>query len=166
MIAGLLGRFLRGVRAGEEKLLWKHPDIRNVPDTLMLSSSGFQDGGVMPVPCAARRIGGEDQSPSLTWSNLPPNTVELVVVMEDPDAPLPVTALESNVVVVLSPQLMVPEKSLVGAFRLASVKVALKLVGVTGAFLLLHFHVGRGHWRGCGWSASYFRRSDQYLILI
>jgi len=93
VIAALLGRFLRGVRAGEAKLLWKHPDIRNVPDTLMLSSSAFQNGGVMAVLYAARRIGGEDQSPPLMWSSVPPNTVELVVVMEDPDAPLPVPSV-------------------------------------------------------------------------
>ena len=45
--------------------------------------------------------------------------------------PLAVTSLESKLVTGLpSPQLMVPEKSLVGAFALASVKVAVRLVGV------------------------------------
>ena len=41
------------------------------------------------------------------------------------------TAPEVKEVVLPSPQLMVPEKSLVGAFVLASLKVAVRLVGVT-----------------------------------
>ncbi len=45
--------------------------------------------------------------------------------------PLAVTAPEVKAVVLLSPQLIVPEKSLVGALGLPSVKVALKLVAVS-----------------------------------
>jgi Raf kinase inhibitor-like YbhB/YbcL family protein len=93
VIERLFGRLLRGVRAGEEKLLWNHPAVRSAPETLILSSPSFQDGGVMLTQYAARRIGGEDQSPPLTWSNVPDNTVELVLVMEDPDAPLPVPSV-------------------------------------------------------------------------
>lgn len=93
MIAGLLGRLLRGVSAGEEKLLWNHAAVRSVPQTLTLSSPAFEDGGTMPMQCAARRIGGEDLSPPLGWSNVPSDAAELVLVMEDPDAPLPVPSV-------------------------------------------------------------------------
>ncbi len=44
--------------------------------------------------------------------------------------PLAVTSAEVKVVVLPSPQLIVPEKSLVGAFRLASEKAAVRLVGL------------------------------------
>jgi Raf kinase inhibitor-like YbhB/YbcL family protein len=89
----VLGRLLRGVRAGEEKLLWNSSVVRPAPDTLMLTSPAFQDQAVMPTEYAARRIGGQDRSPPLTWMNVPHDTAELVLVMEDPDAPLPVPSL-------------------------------------------------------------------------
>jgi Raf kinase inhibitor-like YbhB/YbcL family protein len=93
VIERLFGRLLRSVRAGDEKLVWNHSAIRFIPETLILSSPAFQDGGIMPAQYTARRIGGDDQSPPLTWSNVPHNTVELVLVMEDPDAPLPVPSV-------------------------------------------------------------------------
>jgi Raf kinase inhibitor-like YbhB/YbcL family protein len=93
VIAAVLGRLLRGVRAGEEKLLWNDPVVRCAPETLLLSSPAFQDGGVMPDKYAARAIGGDGQSPPLSWANVPPDAIELVLVMEDPDAPLPTPSL-------------------------------------------------------------------------
>jgi Raf kinase inhibitor-like YbhB/YbcL family protein len=93
VIAAVLGRLLRGIRAGEEKLLWNEAVVRSVPETLLLSSPAFEDGGVMPAKYAARAIGGQDQSPPLTWANVPSGSVELVLVMEDPDAPLPTPSL-------------------------------------------------------------------------
>jgi len=93
VISRLIGRLLRNVRAGEQKLLWHHPAIRTAPDTFVLSSPAFHHGGIMPAPSIARRIGGEDQSPALAWSGVPHNAVELVLVMEDPDAPLRVPSV-------------------------------------------------------------------------
>jgi Raf kinase inhibitor-like YbhB/YbcL family protein len=93
VIAAVLGRVLRGIRAGEKKLLWNDPVVRSAPETLLLSSPAFQDGGVMPAKYAARAIGGDAQSPPLTWANVPPDAVELVLIMEDPDAPLPAPSL-------------------------------------------------------------------------
>ena len=79
---------MRGVHAGEEKLVWNQPAVRAAPETIVLSSSGFQNGAVIPTRFAARSI-GENQSPPLVWSNLPSRTAEIVLIMEDPDAPLP-----------------------------------------------------------------------------
>ncbi len=76
---------------------------------------------------------------------LPPTSLIVTVILFEPSSaywcvmplivklppPLAVTAPEVKAVVLLSPQLIVPEKSLVGAAWLASVKVALKLVAVS-----------------------------------
>jgi len=88
MISRLFGRMMRGIHAGEAKLMWNHPAIRAAPATIALSSSAFQDGAAMPTRYAAKAI-GDDQSPPLAWSNIPDEAAELVLVMEDPDAPLP-----------------------------------------------------------------------------
>jgi Raf kinase inhibitor-like YbhB/YbcL family protein len=93
MIARLFGRLMRGVHAGEEKLIWNHPTVGSAPVTIVLFSSSFQDGAPMPIRFAAKAIGGENQSPPIEWSNLPSGTAEIVLVMEDPDAPLPVTSM-------------------------------------------------------------------------
>jgi Raf kinase inhibitor-like YbhB/YbcL family protein len=93
MIARLFGRLMRGVHAGEEKLIWNHPAVGSAPVAIVLSSSSFQDGAAMPTRFAAKAIGGENQSPPLEWSSLPSGTAEVVLVMEDPDAPLPVTSM-------------------------------------------------------------------------
>src|ERR1700716_315880 len=92
MIARLFGRLMRGVQAGEEKLIWNQPAVRSAPETIVLSSSAFQNGAAIPTRFAARSI-GENQSPPLEWSNLPSGTAEIVLIMEDPDAPLPVTSM-------------------------------------------------------------------------
>ena len=92
MIARLFGRLMRGIHAGEEKLLWNQPAVRSAPETIVLSSSAFQDGSAIPTRYAAGSM-GENQSPPLEWSNVPNGTAEIVLVMEDLDAPLPVTSL-------------------------------------------------------------------------
>jgi phosphatidylethanolamine-binding protein (PEBP) family uncharacterized protein len=93
MIARLFGRLMRGVHAGEGKLIWNHAAVRSAPETIVLTSSAFHDGAPMPTRFAATAIGGENQSPPLQWSNLPSATAEIALVMEDPAAPLPVTSL-------------------------------------------------------------------------
>lgn len=56
----------------------------DVPDTIEVTSDAFQDGGTIP---ARFTCDGEDLSPPLTWSNVPDDTEEIAVVVEDPDAP-------------------------------------------------------------------------------
>lgn len=52
--------------------------------TIQLKSSAFGSGE--PIP--AKHTGeGADRSPPLTWSSLPPNTRELALICDDPDAP-------------------------------------------------------------------------------
>jgi Raf kinase inhibitor-like YbhB/YbcL family protein len=83
----LLGRLLRNRRAGNSKLAWNQPGLQ-APDTITLTSPAFADGREMPVGSAGKGVGA-NVSPPLAWHGLPDNVAELVLIVEDPDAPLP-----------------------------------------------------------------------------
>ena len=51
---------------------------------LILAASAFSEGE--PIP-SRYSCDGEDISPSLAWSGVPPGTETLAVIMDDPDAP-------------------------------------------------------------------------------
>jgi Raf kinase inhibitor-like YbhB/YbcL family protein len=87
MTGRLLGRLLRSVRAGPRHLARNHSAIRAVPDSIRLQSTSFTSAGTMPSRCAGLGV-GENISPALGWSGVPVATEELVLIMEDPDAPL------------------------------------------------------------------------------
>jgi Raf kinase inhibitor-like YbhB/YbcL family protein len=54
--------------------------------SLSISSAAFASG--KPIP--RRHTGdGEDLSPSLSWSGVPPSARELALIVDDPDAPTP-----------------------------------------------------------------------------
>ena len=54
--------------------------------TLKLSSSAFPDRGAIPRRYTCE---GEDISPPLAWSGVPPGSESLVLIVDDPDAPDP-----------------------------------------------------------------------------
>ncbi|MBN1773365.1 MAG: YbhB/YbcL family Raf kinase inhibitor-like protein [Deltaproteobacteria bacterium] len=55
---------------------------------MTLTSHDFEDG--RPIPRAHAYTGeGENRPPRLAWSHLPPGTVELALIVDDPDAPRP-----------------------------------------------------------------------------
>ena len=83
-----IGRVLRGVRALERHAVRNQPALVGVPEVISLKSDWFQDGGSMPL-CSAGEGVGENVSPPLTWSGVPLKTVELAIILEDPDVPLP-----------------------------------------------------------------------------
>ena len=92
-LENLLGRLLRSVRAGDRHLLQNDPRLDARP-VFGLSSPDFGDGGGMPRRCAGAGV-GDNVSPAIHWSGVPPAAVELGLVVQDPDAPLlrPVTHL-------------------------------------------------------------------------
>jgi Raf kinase inhibitor-like YbhB/YbcL family protein len=53
---------------------------------MRLSSPAFAEGGTIPRRHTAD---GADVSPALTWSEEPAGTVELALIVDDPDAPTP-----------------------------------------------------------------------------
>jgi Raf kinase inhibitor-like YbhB/YbcL family protein len=52
-----------------------------------MQSPSFNSDGTMPDRCAGLGV-GQNISPALEWSGVPAATRELVMIMEDPDAPL------------------------------------------------------------------------------
>ncbi|GAA1870755.1 YbhB/YbcL family Raf kinase inhibitor-like protein [Pseudonocardia ailaonensis] len=83
----MLGRILKGRRAGEEHLAWNLPQLRG-PETVALTSRDFGDGGDIPPEHHARHVGGRDVSPHLAWTAVPAGTAQLLLVVEDVDIPL------------------------------------------------------------------------------
>jgi Raf kinase inhibitor-like YbhB/YbcL family protein len=83
-----IGRVLKNRRAGQAKLAWNAPNLAG-PDTLNVTSPDFKHEGTIPVIHIASRLGGKDVSPELDWSAAPEGTAQLLVVVEDPDAPTP-----------------------------------------------------------------------------
>jgi Raf kinase inhibitor-like YbhB/YbcL family protein len=53
---------------------------------IQLTSTAFADGAPIPRKYTGE---GDDVSPALAWSGLPPDTQELALVCDDPDAPTP-----------------------------------------------------------------------------
>ncbi|HET9172985.1 MAG TPA: YbhB/YbcL family Raf kinase inhibitor-like protein [Actinospica sp.] len=82
----LIGKLLMNRRAGEKDLAWNEVVLTG-PETLTVSSPAFTDGGPIPFENAGRRIGGQNVSPALAWSELPADTAQVLVFIEDVDAP-------------------------------------------------------------------------------
>lgn len=58
-----------------------YDSLAQVPK-IELTSTDISDGGTMPPPCLSKAFGvegGEDQSPSLTWTGAPEGTKSFVV---------------------------------------------------------------------------------------
>lgn len=51
---------------------------------ISLSSTAFSDKGKIPEIYTCQ---GQDYSPPLSWENIPPKTLSLALIVEDPDAP-------------------------------------------------------------------------------
>jgi Raf kinase inhibitor-like YbhB/YbcL family protein len=53
--------------------------------TIQITSSAFEEGGLIPQKYTCN---GEDISPPLNWSGIPDKTESLVLICDDPDAPV------------------------------------------------------------------------------
>jgi Raf kinase inhibitor-like YbhB/YbcL family protein len=82
-----LGRLLRPVRAGDTRLAWSDPRL-SAPHVVSLSSPAFHDGGMIPKRFAGAGV-GDNLSPPLAWTGAPAGAAELVLIVQDPDVPLP-----------------------------------------------------------------------------
>ena len=85
MPANPLGLALRNRRAGHHTLVWARPDLL-APENFTLTSPAFDHG--RPIPEKHRgRLFGANISPPLTWTRPPAGTVELALIVQDPDVP-------------------------------------------------------------------------------
>jgi len=82
-VARIAGEALSPVRAGTERLASRRFDLA-VPK-LSVTSDWFEDGAPLPARCT---VDGEGVPPPLRWSEPPAEARELVLICEDPDAPL------------------------------------------------------------------------------
>jgi Raf kinase inhibitor-like YbhB/YbcL family protein len=78
--AALVAAALAGCGGGDEE---KTSDLPAASDTIEFSTPAFKDGSAIPV---ANTCDGAGTPPTIVWRGLPPNSVELVMIVEDPDA--------------------------------------------------------------------------------
>ena len=97
----LLGRLLCGVRAGAQRSPLAGSAFA-APESISVTSSAFTDGGAMPSSSAGNGV-GDNTSPPLRWAGLPPDTRQVVLIIDDVDVPLPRPLLHT--VAVLEPTL-------------------------------------------------------------
>lgn len=83
----ILGTLLRNRRPDEGHYGWNQPNLAG-PDTLELTSRDFTDGGPLASRHAGRRVGGDNVSPHLAWSEPPAGTARMLLLVEDIDAPI------------------------------------------------------------------------------
>jgi phosphatidylethanolamine-binding protein (PEBP) family uncharacterized protein len=83
----LLGKVFRRVRAGEQRSPLSGSGF-DAPSSITVTSSAFTDGGPLPRSSAGMGVGA-NTSPALHWSGLPPQTRQVVLIIDDVDVPLP-----------------------------------------------------------------------------
>ena len=93
----LLGRLLYGVRAGAHRSPLAGPWF-DAPGTIIVTSTAFTDGGPMPASSAGKGV-GDNISPPLHWTGLPPEAKQVVLIIDDVDVPLPRPLLHTIVVI-------------------------------------------------------------------
>jgi phosphatidylethanolamine-binding protein (PEBP) family uncharacterized protein len=94
----MIGKLLRHFPvAGEHRSPFAGPGFA-APDEIIVTSAEFEDGGAMPTTSAGKGV-GEDRSPQLSWSSIPPQTQQLVLIIDDVDVPLPRPLLHSVAVI-------------------------------------------------------------------
>ncbi|WP_026343726.1 YbhB/YbcL family Raf kinase inhibitor-like protein [Nocardia sp. BMG111209] len=82
----VLGTLLRNRHAGEDRMAWNLPNL--ACDTVFeLTSPDFTHEQPLPPVHASKRAGGADLSPALIWAPPPGRASQLLLVVEDPDAP-------------------------------------------------------------------------------
>ncbi|HEY5319242.1 MAG TPA: YbhB/YbcL family Raf kinase inhibitor-like protein [Galbitalea sp.] len=115
-----LGRALRNRRAGHDTLVWARPDLQ-APENFVLTSPAFDHGA--PIPERHRgRIFGPNISPALAWTSPPAGAAELVLIVQDPDAPFGTAAIHA-LTVGIDPSLGgIPESALTNPSPISGLK--------------------------------------------
>jgi hypothetical protein len=83
-----MGRLLRNVRGHDQYLACNDRACVDASESIELSSPAFRDGGHIPIKFAGKGE-GLNVSPPLLIGQVPEDAAELVLIMQDPDAPVP-----------------------------------------------------------------------------
>ena len=103
----LLGGLLSGVRAGAHRSPLAGGAF-DAPESVTVTSPAFTDGGAMPRSGAGKGV-GDNISPPLRWDGQPPETQQLVLVIDDIDVPLPRPLLHTVAVIEPGSTVSLPE---------------------------------------------------------
>jgi len=110
MPANPLGLALRNRRAGHHTLVWARPGLQ-APESFTLTSPAFEHG--TPIPEKHRgRLRGPNISPALNWTSRPAGTVELALIVQDPDVPIGKPATHALTLGIDSARDGIPENAL------------------------------------------------------
>jgi phosphatidylethanolamine-binding protein len=93
----MIGKLLRNVRAGEHRSPFAGADFA-APHDITVTSAAFSEGGAMPASSAGKGV-GDNISPQLSWTGLPPETAQQVLIIDDVDVPLPRPLLHTVAVI-------------------------------------------------------------------
>lgn len=88
LVRHALGAAMSPIRSGEEKIASRNLNTA-ATQSLHITSDGFANGAPIPIRYASGGSGGENVSPALAWSGVPAGARELVLIVQDPDAPFP-----------------------------------------------------------------------------
>jgi Raf kinase inhibitor-like YbhB/YbcL family protein len=89
-----VGRALKNVRPGLEKIVAARKEMSGVPCSLVVTSPAFGDFDPMPRAFTAD---GRGDSPPIAWSGVPQITRSIVVIVEDADSPTPLPLVHAIV---------------------------------------------------------------------
>ncbi len=93
----LLGRLLRRVRSSEHRSPLSGRAFA-APHSIAVTSAAFTHGAAMPASSAGKGV-GDNTSPHLRWDGLPPETRQVVLIIDDVDVPLPRPLLHTVAVI-------------------------------------------------------------------
>ena len=108
----MLGKLLRVLRAGDRKLAMCRDEFSNIPETILVTSKNFSHEDRIPDRFTQS---GDNLSPDLEWNSLPSGTRSVVVIVEDPDAPLPNPFVHAIVFNLLPPMTQIAEGAIPNA---------------------------------------------------
>ena len=97
----LLGTLLRRFRAGEARSPMGGTKYA-AESTIAITSAAFTDGGAIPQKHAGKGV-GDNVSPALRWTGVPAQARQLVLIMDDPDVPMPKPLMHT--IAVIEPEL-------------------------------------------------------------
>jgi Raf kinase inhibitor-like YbhB/YbcL family protein len=84
----MIGKLLRRLPvAGEGRSPFAGPDFA-APFEVTVTSTAFAEGAAIPKASAGKGV-GDNTSPQLSWTGVPPGTRQLVLIIDDVDVPLP-----------------------------------------------------------------------------